>query len=329
MSVVTAETTLRFKDEVTAAIRRDSRVALVVNTKSRRGARAYRHVGRLLAEQGVRLQADLPVTDPATGLLPTIERALSLDPDLLILGGGDGSMASAADLLGSVDVALGVLPLGTTNNFARSLGLPLTLSGAVRTIATGKVADVDLGRVVYADGHTDLFCNLASLGLSVEVAHRVPHRLKRVLGRAAYPLTALTILPEHHAFRATVSWTGADGSAHAQTFWTHQLNIANGRSHAGRPIARDASIDDGKLVVYRLGGRERSKLSRATVEQVVLGPHRDLAMTPFVVVPEVRVETDRPLGVDVDGEVHGSTPVTISCAPQALRVVMPQAFVDR
>ena len=325
---MTAETPLRPKDEVTAAIRRDSRVALVVNTRSRRGARAYRHIGRLLDEHGVRLQADLPVTDPATGLLPAIEQALATEPDLLILGGGDGSMASAVDLLHSVDVALGVLPLGTTNNFARSLGLPLTLTGAIRTIATGKVADVDLGCVVYADGHQDLFCNLASLGLSVKVAHRVPHRLKRVLGRAAYPLTALTILPEHHAFEATVTWTEPDGSEGSQTFWTHQLNIANGRTHAGRPIARDASIDDGQLVVYRLGGRERSKLSRATIEQAVLGPHRDLAMRPFLVVPEVRVETDRPLGVDVDGEVRGSTPVTISCAPQALRVVMPQAFVD-
>lgn len=323
-----AETShLRPKDELTAAIRRDSRVVLVVNTRSRRGARAYPHVARLLDESGVRLLADLPVTDPGS-LTPTLERALALSPDLLVLGGGDGTMATAVDHLAYTDVALGVLPLGTTNNFARSLGLPLSVPGAVRTITTGKVADVDLGRVSGAHGE-DLFCNLASLGLSVEVAHEVPHLLKRALGRAAYPLTALKILPRHNPFRATVSWTDEAGDPHSQTFWTHQLNIANGRSHAGRPIARDASIDDGLLVVYRLGGRERSKLSRATVEQVVLGPHRDLAMTPFLVVPEVRVETDPPLGVDVDGEVHGLTPATVSCAAQALRVVMPQTYVDR
>ncbi len=320
-------TALRPKDEVTAAIRRDSRAVLVVNTKSRRGGRCHPRIARMLAEQGVHLVADLPVTDPRE-FSRTLEQALALEPDLLVLGGGDGTMASAVDSLAHRDVALGVLPLGTTNNFARSLGLPLSLAGAVRTIATGKVADVDLGRVTGPTGE-DLFCNLASLGLSVEVAHQVPHLLKRALGRGAYPLTALTILPRHHPFRATVSWTDERGASHAQTFWTHQLNIANGRSHAGRPIARDASIDDGLLVVYRLGGRERSKLSRATVEQVVLGPHRDLAMTPFLVVPEVRVETEPPLAVDVDGEVRGTTPVTVSCAAQALRVVMPLSFVDR
>lgn len=325
MSAVTA--TLRPKDELTEAIRRDSRAVLVVNTRSRRGHRAYPRLARLLAERGVHLLADLPVTDPLR-FTATLEQALAMEPDLLVLGGGDGTMATAVDLLAHRDVALGVLPLGTTNNFARSLGLPLSVAGAVRTIASGKVADVDLGCVRGPHGE-DLFCNLASLGLSVEVAHQVPHLLKRVLGRAAYPITAARILPSHHPFRATVSWTDETGASQAETFWTHQLNIANGRSHAGRPIARDASIDDGLLVAYRLGGRERSKLSRATVEQVVLGPHRDLAMTPFLVVPEVRVETDPPLGVDVDGEVLGTTPVTISCAPQALRVVLPESYVDR
>src|SRR5512133_262500 len=74
----------------------------------------------------------------------------------------------------------GVLPLGTTNNFARSLGLPLHLPAALRILTEGKVADVDLGHV--AGRH---FANLTSLGLSVQVAEHVPHLLKRVLGRAA------------------------------------------------------------------------------------------------------------------------------------------------
>jgi diacylglycerol kinase (ATP) len=76
------------------------------------------------------------------------------------------------------------------SHFARSLGLPLHLPAALRILTEGKVADVDLGHI--AGRH---FANLTSLGLSVQVAEHVPHQLKRVLGRAAYPLTALALLP--------------------------------------------------------------------------------------------------------------------------------------
>jgi len=314
-------TAMRSKSELTSAIRQHSRAVLVVNIRSRRAAKAHPRLTGLLTAAGLRLIADLPVTDPAT-LPEVLERALALSPDLLIFGGGDGSVATAVDFLAYRDVALGVLPLGTTNNFARSLGLPLTVDGAVRTIATGKVADVDLGRVSGAAGE-DLFANLVSLGLSVEVAHRTPHVLKRRIGRAAYALTGLRVLPRHRPFLATV--TTAAGT---QTFWTHQLNIANGRFHAGRAIARDASIDDRQLVIYRLGNQLRRRLSTAMLAQMLRGTRRDLVSTPFLVASEVLIRTDPVIGVDVDGEVRGTTPVTISTAAEALRVLVPRTFVD-
>ena len=117
---------------------------------------------------------------------------MGLRPDLLIVGGGDGSICEAARRLAYLDMALGILPLGTTNNFARTLGLPLNLAGATDVLAAGKVADVDLGRV-----GDDFFANLVSAGLSAYVAANVPHQLKRLArpgclpgygaGRAATP----------------------------------------------------------------------------------------------------------------------------------------------
>jgi hypothetical protein len=93
--------------------------------------------------------------------------------DLIVVGGGDGTLSEATHQLAHRDVCLGVLPLGTTNNFARSLGLPLNLSGALRTLTQGKVANVDLGHVTGRH-----YANLTSLGMSVQVAQHVPHRLK-------------------------------------------------------------------------------------------------------------------------------------------------------
>jgi diacylglycerol kinase (ATP) len=308
---------IRTKETLTADIRAHGRTALVVNVRSRRGRRHFSEVRDRLRAAGLDLMAVWPVSDPAQ-LPHTIASAASCGADLVVVGGGDGTLSEAAHQLAHRDVCLGVLPLGTTNNFARSLGLPLNLSGALRTLTEGKVADVDLGHV--AGRH---FANLTSLGLSVLVAEHVPHRLKRILGRAAYPLTALALLPRHQPFSARLT---VDGELHELA--THQLNIANGSFHAGRAIAADAGVDDRLLVVYRLGDANRLRLTAATVRQAVLGPYRPLARTPFRTADRLSLETDPPLDLDIDGEIRGRTPVEINLEANALRVMVGPAFAD-
>ncbi|TWF76513.1 YegS/Rv2252/BmrU family lipid kinase [Pseudonocardia hierapolitana] len=308
---------IRTKETLTAAIRAHGRTALVVNVRSRRGRRHFSEVRDRLQAAGLDLMAVWPVSDPAR-LPHTLASAASCGADLVVVGGGDGTLSEASHQLAHRDVCLGVLPLGTTNNFARSLGLPLNLSKALRTLTEGKVADVDLGHV--AGRH---FANLTSLGLSVLVAEHVPHRLKRILGRAAYPLTALALLPRHQPFSARLT---VDGKLYELA--THQLNIANGSFHAGRAIAADAGVDDRLLVVYRLGDANRLRLTAATVRQAVLGPYRALARTPFLTADRLSLETDPPLDLDIDGEIRGRTPVEIHLEANALRVMVNPSFRD-
>jgi diacylglycerol kinase (ATP) len=144
---------------------------------------------------------------------------------------------------------------------AASLHRVLLPVGAIATLAGGKVADVDLARA-----GEDIFTNMASIGLSVQVAQAVPAPLKRVLGRGAYTLTAVRRLPAHRPFEATLT---INGERHV--LWTHQLNIANGSHHAGRRIARDASVDDRLLIVYRLGDASRLRVSGQTLDQILFG----------------------------------------------------------
>jgi diacylglycerol kinase (ATP) len=312
-----AQGRLRSKRALADAIRGGGRAVLVVNTRSRKGRRHWPRLPARLAAAGLPVQAALAVHDPAE-LPETLARALEPAPDLLIFGGGDGSLTAAAARLAYRDTALGVLPLGTTNNFARSLGLPLDPGGAIAALAAGRVADVDLARA-----GEDLFANMASIGLSVQVAQAVPHRLKRWLGRGAYTLTAARRLPVHRAFKATLRVDGVE-----QVVWTHQLNVANGGYHAGRRIARDAGVDDRLLVVYRLGDAGRLHLTGEMVRQLLVGPRRPVADGPFVRTREVWIDTDPPLPLDLDGEVRGRTPVRITLLPQALRVLVPPGFVD-
>lgn len=308
---------LRSKAALTAAIRDSGWTVLVVNTRSRKGRRHYPGLPARLAAAGLPLHASFPVDDPAR-LDHTLTQALALAPDLLVFGGGDGSLTTAAGRLAHRDTALGVLPLGTTNNLARSLGLPLDLPGAIATLAEGKVADVDLARA-----GEDLFANLASIGLSVQVAQATPARFKRLLGRGAYTLTALRHLPAHRPFKATLTAGGVE-----RVLWTHQLNIANGAYHTGRRITRDASVDDRMLVVYRLGDASRLHLTGQTLAQVLAGPRRLLTDDRYLSTRQLSVATDPPLPLDLDGEVRGTTPVHITLLPQALRVLVPSAFVD-
>ncbi len=308
---------MRSKAELQAAIRAHRAPVLVINTRARRGRLLAGRALRLLGERGMRPRRVIGVDDPAR-LGQALAGAADLAPDLVVVGGGDGTLSLAVSHLAHRDVALGVLPLGTTNNLARSLGVPLRLGAAVATIAHGKVADVDLGQA-----GDRVFANMVSLGVSVQVAGRVPHRLKRVLGRAAYPLTALRALPAHRPFRARV--TAGDTVAE---FETHQLNIANGGFHAGRPIAGDAGIDDRLLVAYRLGTASRGRLVGAMVRHAVTGPYLRMADEEFLAVDDLTVDTEPPLALDVDGEVRGTTPVRIRVLPNALRVMVPPHFVD-
>jgi diacylglycerol kinase (ATP) len=311
-------TPMRSKTDLQTAIRCDRRAVLVVNTRSRRGQRRFHSAHEQLTAAGFDLLGCFGVDQPAQ-LTTTLTAAIAQQPDLLIAGGGDGTISEAARHLAHRDMALGVLPLGTTNNFARTLGVPLTLSTAIAVLTDGKVADVDLGQV---DDH--LFANLVSVGVSAQVATHVPAGLKRLAGRAAYPLTALTRLPGHRAFHAGITTAGG----HTRQLRTHQLNIANGSFHAGTPITHDASADDRLLLAYALGAHARRHLLAATVRHILTGRRRTLTDAPFLATDELQLETDPPLPLDIDGEIRGHTPVRIRIVPKALRVMVTPDFPD-
>jgi YegS/Rv2252/BmrU family lipid kinase len=304
----------RSNGALTAAICQHRRAVVVINTRSRRGARHFSSSCRQLELAGFHLLGRFPV-QTHDELQTALADAVLHQPDLVVVGGGDGTISEAVRHLAYRDLALGILPLGTTNNFARSLGVPLNPTRAVDVLARGQVVEVDLGRV----GEL-MFANMASVGLSSEVAASVPAGLKQVMGRAAYPLTAAARLPAHRPFRARLSIGG-----HCYELRTHQLNIANGNFHAGLPISRDATAHDQFLLVYTMGGAGRATLVGATVEHAMRGRRRPMSGPPFLVTDSLRLFTDPVLPIDVDGEIVGSTPAVITLAPRALRVMVDRS----
>jgi diacylglycerol kinase (ATP) len=143
----------RFSDAsptVVAMERRFERAALVVNTGARTGRDAYDEARHRLDDLQVPLTDCFPVDDPAR-FGEVLQHLVDEGVDLAIVGGGDGTMSTAVDHLAHRGIALGVLPLGTANDFARTLQIPSDVASACETIASSNVVDIDLGKV--GDNH--------------------------------------------------------------------------------------------------------------------------------------------------------------------------------
>lgn len=291
------------------------RAALVVNTHSRKGRVLYKHAKALFEARGYNFMQAVALADPSA-LPETMTNILKLQPDLVIIGGGDGTISTASNYLAYTSTVLGYLPLGTTNNFGRGLGLTSRLRDAVDAICDGTVATIDLGKI-----NTTYFTNMASFGVSVSVATDTPRQLKRLFGRIVYAWYAALCTFRHKAM--TIDVTTDTGGHHS--FETHQFCVANGITHSGIPIAADASIADHKLIAYALGGRNQLSTLVATLRHG-LTSHRKMAEKDLLVSSEFSVRFTPPQQVDIDGEVRGDarTSHTVSIAASALKVLIPR-----
>jgi diacylglycerol kinase (ATP) len=297
--------------------REEPRAALVVNTRSRSGERAFEHARDRLRGLGVRVEAEYDLHDPAR--LPETVREAADEYEMVILGGGDGTVSSSVDFLAGRETVLGLLPLGTANDFARTLGVPTDLDRACETIASGKLVDIDLG--LAGDNY---YVNLASVGLSAGVTRALTSRLKRVAGSAAYPLAAIKAFLKHEPFRARLTFPDGDHEPieHERLL---QVAVGNGRFYGGGMVVSPSSgIDDSTLDVYAIRlGRHRD----------LLGVARYLKSGDFVrgesvshyETSRVLVETEPHLPVNVDGELVAQTPQEFSVARNALHVMVPPA----
>src|SRR5688572_23523700 len=126
-----------------AAERRPAPAVLLVNTRARAGRKAFRPVQRALSERGVALSRAWAVAEPEA-IAPLVREALADGARLILVGGGDGTLSAAASVLTGTQAVLGVLPLGTGNDFSRSLSIPRRLGAACEVIARGRVKAVDV-----------------------------------------------------------------------------------------------------------------------------------------------------------------------------------------
>jgi YegS/Rv2252/BmrU family lipid kinase len=301
------------------------RTVLLVNARARRGEEAFEDARRALSASGVALDAAHRLEEPEA-LRAILGEELERGATRVVVGGGDGSLSCAAGLLAGSGATFGILPLGTANDFARTLRIPTDLEGAARVVARGAAREVDLA---FAGARP--FLNAASFGVSSELTRRLDGGLKKHAGKLAYPVAGAAAATAQEPFRLVLEVDGRTVELDAL-----QVVIGNGRYHGGgRLVAPRAQLDDHRLFVYALAaasnggdgpGRLRDLAALARYAYLLLrGRHLDHPRVFHAEAPRVVARTDPPLEIDADGELAGTTPAEFRVVPRALRVLAPPA----
>jgi YegS/Rv2252/BmrU family lipid kinase len=290
--------------------RHGRRVLLVANPRSRRGDVSLDGVRQLLEQAGARIVGLAPTSpeDLSAGI-----RALAREADLVALAGGDGTMNAAAAALMETGLPLGILPSGTANDLARTLGLPLDPVAAAQIILRGKLRRIDVGEV---NGHC--FFNVASVGLSAELATLLTRESKRRWGKLSYALAAMRALGRARPFHATI--VSDEGEVHVKTL---QIAIGNGRFYGGgMAVEETAAIDDRHLDLYslELAGAWKLPFMLPSFRSGRLGAWREVRT---VRCTAFEIRTRRPRPINTDGEIITMTPARFRIIPRGVAVFVP------
>ncbi len=232
----------------------------------------------------------------------------------MVIGGGDGTVSSCIPALLESGLPAAILPLGTANDLARSLGID-NLEQAFDVIADGVAARVDLGVV---NGHH--FFNVANLGLGVKVTEELTPEVKQRWGVFSYLKAFAAALSRHRHFKLRIR---VDGTEHAMR--SIQLAVGNGRFYGGGNVVdQHARIDDALLHIYSL--RPQTLWELFTLAPLLRGGRHDLAKRTFSVsAHELYVQTEpAEMEIHADGEPVTKTPASFSVKPAALEMLVPK-----
>lgn len=296
-----------------------ARVVVVLNPASGRGTgRRARPLLESALRQAFEAAPNAPsweireTTAPGSGT-EIARRAAEEGAIIVAAAGGDGTYGEIVNGLVGTNACLGILPMGTGNDFARALGLAGDLNLAARTLVEGEPHAIDLGR---ADGRC--FINVAGCGFDAAVAMRVNRGFRWLRGTAAYVAAVLQSLAAYRAAEMRLTIDGEQMNLRAML-----CCVANTQSYGGgMRIAPAARIDDGLLDVCVLREAGILEFLRA-FPRVFKGTHVNHPKFFTRAASRITIESEVPLPVLIDGDVTHSTPITFEVVPSAIKVMMP------
>jgi diacylglycerol kinase (ATP) len=238
--------------------------------------------------------------------------------ELIVSAGGDGTLNEVVNGIASTgcQTVLALVPLGTGNDFARTLGGPSNVDAAIEHIRKGQTRAIDLVRVT--SDQVRYFINVSSGGFSGVVDDKLTPEMKRTWGPLAYLRSAAAAFPELRGYTTSVS---LDDRPPVE--WDlYNVVIANGRYVAGGiPIAPEADVSDGLLDIVLIPERGPAELA-IVAAQILLGKHLGSDAIIFKRAQKVAINSRPGMWFNVDGEMIGNEPAVFELLPQALQCVV-------
>lgn len=292
------------------------RAILYANLRSGRGRRWLPEVVKQCEAQAISLSATYFDFHP-DAIRRNLKNAASDGIETVLVSGGDGSVGSVLAQTSHTAMAVGVLPAGTSNDIARSLGVPMSVDGAVQVVAGGRVTRIDLGE---AGGRP--FGHAAIMGINTQFA-QAAERLRRFLGRVSYPIASCQVYAQRVPFSARL-----EGDGVIREFKAYEIAFVNAPVYGG-PLELEVpktGLTDSTLTAVVIEDFHLISMIRAL--PAALSRHSlNLPGVRAFDVHDVQVMTDGPMSVTVDGEVGPYTPLRVRVLPRAQKVYVPESFV--
>ena len=291
-------------------------VTIVCRLKSRHGLAHYQRIADELPKRGVKI-AEVHMVRRRKELKQRIRHAVASRASYIVVIGGDGTQTAAVAELAHTNTVLAVVPAGTGNSFAFSLGIKDDIETAIDTIVNGIETRVDVGIV-----NKTYFANFATIGVIADAANRTPKGLKRVVGPLAYGVAALLAFVRDRPFQMRVKW-----KRNRLKIVTHQAIVASGRYFGWQPLTPHANLRSGELAFFAAAG-DRMIDALKTNAALLEGEQTRLQHAHYFSAPKITIKTKPKQPLNIDGHELGMTPVKFRVAPKALRVLVPRDFRD-
>jgi len=241
--------------------------------------------------------------------------------DLVVAAGGDGTLNEVVNGLGGMPERpkLGIIPMGTTNDFARAIGMTKDIKKACDVLAAGHTIPLDIGKV-----NDHYFIYISGGGKLTEISYEVPSRLKTMLGQLAYYLKGIEKLPSIRPTHVKIEYDGKLFEGEIMLFF-----VANSNSVAGfERLAPEASLSDGMfdlLILKKTNLAEFIRLARLALK----GEHIHDDKVVYAKASHISVEADESMQLNLDGEFGGHFPAAFENLHHHIDLVVPEQTAEK
>ena len=230
----------------------------------------------------------------------------------ILIAGGDGTVDSLVNAMKqrNVNLPIGILPVGTANDFGKFINMPADIEEACKQILDSKPVAVDVGKI-----NNKYFINVASMGLFTDISQKTDVNLKNTMGKLAYYLKGLEELPNFRKLKVKISSKECNYEGEM-----YLLLVFNGQTAGNLNLATEAEVTDGKLDVVMFKAIAIIELLPLFIK-LLKGEHLDSDKVVYFKTDDVYIESSEDIVTDIDGERGPDFPLRIQCIKGGIKLL--------